>query len=78
MEGLVESVSMGVHVQEEGEKQRLAGGWGRLLVVLEQGGKGLGLAPSPKGYPCPFPPLGLPFPARAIFEKLIFNDTREP
>lgn len=41
-------------------------------------GKGLGLDPSPRGQPGLLPIPGLNFPARAIFEKLIFNDTSKP
>lgn len=47
--------------------------WG-LLVVLEQAGEALGLDPGPRS----LPPPGLCFSARAIFEKLIFNDTSKP
>lgn len=52
--------------------------WGCWLLVLEQAGEGLGLDPSLRGPPGLSPPPGLHFPARAIFEKLIFNDTSKP
>lgn len=76
---MVKSVSMGACVQEEGwGKQRLSEDRGCLLVVPEQGGEGLRLDPNPKDCPGLFSSLGLHFPARAIFEKLIFNDTSKP
>lgn len=44
----------------------------------EAAGEGLGLDPSLRGLPGLLPSSGLRFPARAISEKLIFNDTSKP
>lgn len=71
------TVSVSLCVQDDGEQgpTELAES---LLVFLEQAGEGLGLDSSLRGRPGLFPSPGLHFSARAIFEKLIFNDTSKP
>ena len=73
-------------MQEEGQTERLP--WGRAVggqngvQVLTGGPRArrgkTGIGSRSKGFSSLFLPLGLHFPVRVIFEKLIFNDTSKP
>lgn len=71
------SVSVPMWVQEERDVGPLRSWRGLAGGPRADRGKG-GIGRYSQGQPDLFPTPGLNFPVRAIFEKLIFNDTSKP